>query len=191
MKVLIACEFSGVVRDAFAAKGHFAISCDLLQTEKPGNHFQGDVSILLKDNWDLIIAHPPCTYLANSGVRWLYEKGTLVRVKDRWDKMNEAAEFFKLFINHPCGKVCIENPIQHSWSNLPKPDQYIQPWQFGHGESKMVCLWLKGLKPLQYTNVVHGREAKVHRMAPGPDRQKNRSRFFTGIAEAMATQWSN
>lgn len=191
MRVLICCEFSGIVRDAFAAKGHDAWSCDLLPTEKPGNHYQCDVREVLNDKWDLIIAHPPCTYLANSGVRWLYEKGTLTRIKDRWDKMKEAAEFFKIFLNHPCDKICIENPIQHSWANLPKPDQRIQPWQFGHGETKAICLWLKGLRPLQYTDIVREREAKVHRMPPSPERWKNRSRFYTGVAAAMANQWAD
>jgi hypothetical protein len=136
--------------------------------------------------WDLIIAHPPCTRLTNAGVRWLHERNL-------WDELYAACEFFRLFLNHPCPRIAIENPIPHKYALERigrKYDQCVQPWQFGHGETKAVCLWLKGLPKLQPTDVVEGREARVHRMPPGPDRAKERSRFFTGIAEAMADQWT-
>lgn len=188
MKILVACEFSGTVRDAFLRAGHDAISCDILPSETPGPHYQGDVRHLLGERWDLIIAHPPCTYLANSGVRWLHTR------EGRWQQMREAAEFFRLFTEHPCPRVAVENPVMHGHAREiigRGPDQSVQPWQFGHGETKRVCLWLKGLPKLQPTEMVEGREARVHRMPPGPERQKERSRFFRGIAEAMAEQWGN
>lgn len=188
MKVLIACEFSGTVRDAFANKGHTAVSCDTLPSEKPGNHHQGDIREILDEDWDLIIAHPPCTYLCNSGVRWLKTN------ESRWQDLDRGAAFFNLFLNHKCPRVCIENPIPHKYAIQRFTDnqeytQLIQPHQFGHGETKAICLWLKGLPKLIPTDIVEGREARVHRMAPGPNRQKERSRFYTGIAEAMAEQW--
>ena len=189
MKILVACEFSGVVREAFAAKGHDTWSCDLLPTEQSGKHCQGDVRDILHDNWDLMIAHPPCTYLSNSGVRWLYKKGTMIKIEERWNAMYEAARFFRLFLDHPCKMVCIENPVPHGHAGLPQSTQRVQPYQFGHGETKMTCFWLKGLPLLQQTNVVFGREARIHRMSPSQKRAKLRSTTYKGIAEAMAEQW--
>ena len=186
MRVLIACEYSGIVRDAFTAAGHDAVSCDILETESPGPHYKGDVRDVLAQQWDMIIAHPPCTRLTNAGVRWLHER-------DLWEDLNEACRFFNLFLQHPCERIAVENPIMHKYAVARvgrKPDQIIQPWQFGHGETKAVGLWLKGLPKLTPTNIVEGREARVHRMSPGPDRSKLRSRFFEGIASAMAGQWS-
>lgn len=190
MKVLVACEFSGVVREAFRAYGHEAFSCDLLPSDWPSpNHYQGDVRDLLSEPWDLMIAHPPCTYLANSGVRWLYGgKGTVVD-NARWDEMEEAARFFQLLLDAPIERIAVENPIQHRHAALPKCDQIIQPWMFGHGETKATCLWLKGLPKLAPTNIVEGREGRVWYMSPGPDRWKERSRTLQGIANAMASQW--
>lgn len=191
MRVLVACEFSGTVRDAFMAAGHEAMSCDLLPSETPGTHFTGDIFHLLEQHpgrWDLMIAHPPCTYLANSGVQWLH------RQDGRWWKMVKGAEFFRRLLDADVPRIAIENPIMHKYSVKiigRRQDQVIQPWQFGHGETKAVCLWLKNLPSLVPTDVVEGREAKVHRMAPGPERQKERSRFFPGIAKAMADQWGS
>jgi len=178
MKVLVACEFSGIVRDAFIAKGHKAVSCDLLPTERPGPHIQGDVLEILDDGWDLILAFPPCTRLAVSGARWF--KG-----KER--EQQAAVEFFMRFTTGL--RYCIENPIGIMSTRYRKPDQIIQPWQFGHGETKATCLWLNGLPLLKPTNIVSGREARIHKMPPSPDRSKNRSRTFQGIANAMANQW--
>jgi len=186
MRVLVACEYSGIVRDAFTAAGHDAMSCDILDTESPGPHYKGDVRDVLAQQWDMIIAHPPCTRLTNAGVRWLHERNL-------WEDLNEACRFFNLFLEHPCERIAVENPIMHKYAVARvgrKPDQIIQPWQFGHGETKGVGLWLKGLPKLTPTNIVEGREARVHRMSPGPDRSKLRSRFFEGIAAAMAEQWS-
>ena len=183
MKVLIACEFSGIVRDAFAKMGHDVLSCDLLPTEKPGNHYQGDVMEILNEKWDLMIAHPPCTYLCNSGVRWLYSQ------TGRWLKMEDARKFFMLLYTANIPKICIENPIPHRHANLPPYTQIIQPYMFGHGETKATCLWLKNLPLLIPTNEVKGRKPRVHYESPGVDRWKNRSRTYTGIATAMAEQW--
>jgi len=180
MKVLVACEYSGRVRDAFLARGHDAISCDLLPSETPGPHYQGDVLDILGNGWDLIIAHPPCTHLAVSGARWFKEKQT---------EQAEALEFVRMLMNAPASRIASENPISVLSSRIRKPDQIIQPWQFGHGETKATCLWLKGLPKLKPTNIVEGREAKVHRMAPSPDRWKERSRTYEGVANAMAEQW--
>lgn len=180
MRVLVACEFSGLVREAFAAKGHDAWSCDLLDTEIPGQHIKGDVLDILNDGWDLMIAHPPCTHLAVSGARWF---------KNKQREQIEAIEFFMRLANCNIPRICIENPISIMSTKWRKPDQIIQPWQFGHGETKATCLWLKNLPLLQPTNVVEGREARVHKMSPGPDRWKERSRTYTGVAEAMAQQW--
>ena len=183
MRVLVACEYSGVVRDAFSAKGHDAISCDLLPTEVPGPHHEGDVCEILCEQWDLVIAHPPCTDLAVSGAKWFAQK--------REDgRQQESINFFMLFarLDH-VPRVCIENPVCIMSSVWRKPDQIIQPWQYGHGETKSTCLWLKGLPLLQPTNVVEGREHRVWKMPPGPDRWKERSRTFPGIAQAMADQW--
>jgi site-specific DNA-cytosine methylase len=182
MKVLVACEFSGTVRDAFARRGHIAVSCDLLPTETPGIHFQGDVRALLGMRWDLMICHPPCTHLAVSGARWF---------KDKQAEQAEALEFVRLLLDTPIPRIALENPVSIISSRIRKPDQVIQPWQFGHGEVKATCLWLKGLPRLIPTNVVEGREARVHKMPPGPNRWKERSRTFAGIAEAMAEQWGN
>ena len=196
MKVLIACEFSGIVREAFKAKGHDAWSCDLLDTEIPGQHIRDDIVKILYDGyWDLMIAHPPCTYLANSGVRWLYGENSGLR----WGKLLEALEFWNTLWIAPIDKKCMENPIPHKYakttvenvgvSGIGNYSQIIQPWQFGHGETKATCLWLKNLPKLEPTNIVGGRKGRVHREPPGPDRWKNRSRTYQGIAEAMANQW--
>lgn len=192
MKVLVACEFSGIVRDAFAERGHDAWSCDLLPTERPGQHIQGDIEYLLDEFWDLVIAHPPCTYLCNSGVRWLYDEDGS-RNLDRWQKMNKAAKFFKRLLNMGmAGKIAVENPIPHKYAVSiigRKYDQIIQPWQYGHGETKATCLWLKGLRKLGTTKLVAGREARIHKMTPSKDRGKLRSVTLPGIAKAMAEQW--
>jgi hypothetical protein len=180
VKVLVACEYSGVVRDAFIANGHEAISCDLLPTEKPGPHYQGDVFNIIHDGFDLMIAHPPCTHLCVSGARWFHLKKA---------EQAEALTFVEKLLNSPISKIALENPIGVISSKIRKPNQIIQPWQFGHGETKATCLWLKNLPKLRPTNIVDGREARVHKMPPGPDRWKNRSITYTGIAEAMANQW--
>ena len=180
MKILIACEFSGIVRDAFKTKGHYALSCDLLDTEKPGNHYTGNIRDLLNQQWDLMIAHPPCTHLAVSGARWFKEK-----IKEQ----KEALDFVRLLMNAPIEKICIENPVSIISSKIRKPDQIIQPWQFGHGETKATCLWLKNLPLLKPTNIVEGRENRIHRLPPSENRWKERSRTYQGIAEAMANQW--
>lgn len=183
MRVLVACEFSGVVREAFRKRGHIAWSCDILPAEDGSPwHHQWDILELLSTGkrWDLMIAHPPCTHLAVSGARWF---------KDKLKEQSEALDFVRALMNAPIPRICIENPISIISSRIRKPDQIIQPWQFGHGETKATCLWLKNLPLLVPTNIVEGREARVHKMPPGPDRWKERSRTFTGIAEAMAEQW--
>ena len=180
MRVLVACEFSGIVRDAFIKAGHNAMSCDLLPTESPGPHHQGDVLGILGDGWDLMIAHPPCTHLAVSGARWF---------KDKQKEQTEALEFVHALMAAPIGRWCIENPVSVISSKIRKPDQIIQPWQFGHGETKATCLWLQGLPNLVPTEIVKGREARVHKMPPSKYRWKNRSLTFPGIAQAMAEQW--
>lgn len=188
MRVLVACEYSGIVRDAFTAQGHHAMSADLLPTESPGPHYQGDVLDVLGDGWDLMVAHPPCTYLANSGVRWLHER------PERWAKLDDGAAFFRALLDAPVPRIAVENPVPHKYAVERigrKYDQTIQPYEFGHPESKRTCLWLEGLPPLVPTNVVNGREQRVWKMAPGPDRQKERSRFYSGIAQAMAGQWTD
>ena len=164
MRVLIACEFSGVVRDAFRERGHDAWSCDLLPTEREGPHIQGNVLPVAANTWDLLIAHPPCTFLCNSGVRWL------IGNKGRWKAMNSAAAFFNALLIGPVPRIAVENPIQHGYARdiLPLYQQLIQPWQFGHGETKATCLWLKNLPPLMPTEIVRGRRATVHRMPPSP-----------------------
>lgn len=189
MKVLVACEESQEVCEAFINAGHEAMSCDILPGAKGLPHHQGDIREVIWGDWDLIIGHPPCTYLANSGVRWLYTKEKKIDTQRLWD-IRVAADFFRLIWEAPAPMVCVENPIPHKWANLPKYSQIIQPWQFGHGETKATCLWLKGLPPLVPTNIVEGREQRVWRMPPGPDRTKMRSRTFPGIAKAMAAQWS-
>lgn len=201
MKVLVACEFSGRVREAFAKRGHYAVSCDLLETELPttknSEHYQGDVLEILSKDWDLIIAHPPCTYLAQSGVQWLK------KLPGRWDEMLNAVDFFNLFLSHPCPRICIENPIMHSYAKQrlinPNYTQKIQPYFFGHLERKQTCLWLKNLPKLKVTNNLEeqvlfmcaSETDRVHWESPGPDRQKNRSRTYLGVAEAMGEQWGN
>lgn len=198
MKVLIACEFSGIVREAFKNRGHDAWSCDLLPTEIPGQHILGDVISVLDQRWDMMIAHPPCTYLTNAGVRHLHSipsrTGRLPKIhgKERWDRMYEAAEFFKKLLEAPIKYIAVENPIPHRYAVNAigcKYHQLIQPWQFGHGETKATCLWLKGLPLLLPTDIVVGREHKVHHMPPSENRWKERSRTYTGIANAMAEQW--
>lgn len=169
------------MREAFTKRGHDVTSCDLLPTELEGKHYQGDVRDILNDGWDLMICHPPCTHLAVSGARWF---------KDKQQEQIEALEFVRLLLNAPIEKIALENPISIISSKIRKPDQIIQPWQFGHGETKATCLWLKNLPPLKPTNIVDGREARVHKMPPSPDRWKERSRTYQGIADAMAEQWS-
>ena len=180
MRVLVACEYSGRVRDAFLLKGHDAMSCDVLPTDAPGPHYQGDVLEIIDDGWDLMVAHPPCTHLAVSGARWF---------KDKLAEQEEALEFVRRLMGAPISRIAIENPISIISSRIRKPDQIIQPWQFGHGETKATCLWLNGLQKLVPTNIVSGRESRVHRMPPSPTRWKERSRTFYGIAAAMADQW--
>jgi site-specific DNA-cytosine methylase len=180
MKVLVACEYSGRVRDAFLKKGHDAISCDLLPTDSPGPHLQCDVLTVINDGWDLMIAHPPCTHLAVSGARWF---------KDKQQEQQEAIQFFMALANAPIHKIAIENPVGIMTTQWRKADQYIQPWQFGHGETKKTGLWLKNLPLLVPTNIVNGRDNKIHRMPPSKDRWKLRSLTYLGIAEAMAEQW--
>lgn len=190
VSVLVACEFSGVVRDAFRRQGAEAWSCDFEEPEGEWKnyHLQGDCRWWLKGpsapwDWDLVIAHPPCTYLCNSGVRWL--KGNPARQ----EKMREAADFFRSLHDAPIRHKCIENPVPHGHAGLPPYSQIIQPWQFGHGETKATCLWLHKLPPLKPTQIVSGRRPRVHHASPGPDRWKERSRTRPGIAEAMAVQW--
>jgi hypothetical protein len=195
MKVLIACEFSGIVRDAFIARGHDAMSCDLEPTERPGPHYQGDVFDCLYEPWDLIIAHPPCTYLSNSGVRWLKDN------LNRQQKRNDAVRFVKSLYSVPCERIAIENPIGHLSTAWMKPTQIIQPFHHGHPEWKSTCLWLRNLTKLEQSNPVDpdqtrgggkkpGRiSSRLHRLPPGPDRWRERSRTYPGIAAAMADQW--
>lgn len=185
VRVLVACEYSGVVRDSFAALGHDAMSCDLLPTEQPGNHYQGDVRDVLHDGWDLMVAHPPCTDLAVSGNAHMAAK-----IAD--GRTAAALEFVRFLMLQPqIPRIALENPVSVISSNLRKPDQIIQPWQFGHGEVKATCLWLKNLPALLPTDVVPGREPRVANMGPSDDRWKERSRTFTGIGAAMAAQWSD
>ncbi len=187
MRVLVACEFSGIVRDAFLEAGHDAMSVDLLPSESDhplGTHIQGDVRTLDLSWADLMIAHPPCTDLAVSGARWFKEK-----IAD--GRQGRALDFVQFLMDAPVERIAIENPISVISSKIRKPEQIIQPWQFGHGETKAICLWLKNLPPLEHTDVVEGREARVHRMPPSPDRWKDRSRFYPGIAQAMAAQWGD
>ena len=181
MRILVACEFSGVVRDAFRAQGHNAVSCDLLPSEQPGPHLQEDVLQVLDHGWDLMIAHPPCTHLAVSGARWF---------KDKKIEQAKALEFVEALLGCKIPKIALENPVSIISSHVRKPDQIIQPWQFGHNETKATCLWLKSLPKLMPSHIVEGREARVHKMPPSPDRWKNRSRTYVGIAQAMATQWA-
>jgi hypothetical protein len=183
VRVLVACEFSGVVRRAFRAKGHEAYSCDLLPSEddQTDQHLLGDVlGWIGHERWDLMIAHPPCTHLAVSGARWF---------KYKRREQQAALDFVWALWTAPVPRICVENPVSILSSHIGKPTQIIQPWQFGHGETKATCLWLKGLPKLQPTDVVEGRANRVHREPPGPNRWKNRSRTYEGIAAAMAEQW--
>ncbi len=182
MRVLVACEFSGVVRDAFKARGHDAMSCDLLPTERWGEHLVDDALLVARHcgKWDLMIAHPPCTHLAVSGARWFKEKQA---------EQEAALEFVRQLLAAPIPRIALENPISIISSRIRKPDQIIQPWQHGHGETKATCLWLKNLPKLVPTQIVEGREPRVHFASPGPDRWKERSRTLQGIADAMADQW--
>jgi nitrogen fixation protein len=195
MKILIACEYSGTVRDAFIAKGHDAISCDILPTDKPGPHYQGNVFDILDNGWDLMIAHPPCTYLTNSGVTWLHKDPS------RWEKLKDGAAFFKSLLNANIPKIAVENPIMHKYAKEliggVNQAQVVQPYMFGHLEQKATCLWLKNLPPLIPTNNVkeemmklsNKERQRLHWVSPGPDRWKIRSKTFEGIAKAMAEQW--
>ena len=201
MKVLIACEFSGTVREAFAAKGHDAWSCDILETEKPGQHYQLDaIDIAYAGGpWDLMIAHPPCTFLTVAANKWMkpeYAEKYPNRHKDR----ESAIKFFMDLMNAPIERICIENPIGIMSSHYRKPDQVVQPWMFGHGETKATCLWLKGLRPLIPTHIdgdafakqtPEGREQRLHKLPPSPNRWKERSRTYQGIADVMADAWGS
>lgn len=194
MRILIACEYSGAVRDAFLALGHDAMSCDLLPTDAPGPHYQGDVFDIIGDGWDLMIAHPPCTYLSSSGVRWLYEtpknpKPGVLYGEERQQAQTDAVQFVKDLLDAPTDRIAVENPQGVLSSLFRPPDQYIQPWEHGHGETKKTGLWLKNLPPLLPTDVVEGRENRIWRMAPSEDRWKLRSETYVGIARAMAAQW--
>ena len=203
MKVLIACEYSGAVRDAFIKKGHDAMSCDLLPTDVEGPHYQGSVTDILHDGWDLMIAHPPCTYLAVSGNRWLYNKDGS-RNEERWTNRREALDFVRLLMNAPIERIAVENPVSVISSEIRKPDQIIQPWQFGYEAQKTTCLWLKNLPKLKPTKIVGKGEfvtfksGKKHpawyaeafaKAKTKAERQKLRSKTFQGIADAMAEQW--
>lgn len=197
LRVLVACEFSGIVRRAFANRGHDAWSCDLLPAEDRSNkHITGDVRDILGNGWDMmIVAHPPCTRLCNSGVRWLTKPPAGKTLEQMWHDLDEGAALFSDLWNAPIEHIAVENPVMHKHAksrirNYQDPAQSVQPWQFGHGETKRTCLWLKNLPPLVPTDIVDGRKPRVHHMSPGPDRWKERSRFFPGIAEAMADQWS-
>ena len=203
MKILVACEESQAVTIEFRKLGHEAYSCDIEPCSggHPEWHIQGDVRMVLNLEWDMIIAHPPCTYLANSGVTWLYNKDGS-RNEKRWNELVKGGEFFRLFINHPCRKIAIENPIPHKYAVEiigRKYDQIIHPWQFGHPERKATCLWLKGLEPLKETDnrkaemllLPKNQQQRIHYMPPGPERAKMRSKTFPGIAKAMAEQWGD
>ena len=195
MRVLVACEYSGTVRDAFKAKGHYAMSCDILPTDVPGEHYQGDVFDILNDGWDLMVAHPPCTYLTNSGVSWLHKDPS------RWEKLDEGAAFFKALLEAPIERIAVENPIMHKYAKERiggvKQSQVVQPWMFGHMEQKATCLWLKGLPLLTETNNVKqammelpdNERQRLHYLPPSADRWKIRSKTYEGLARAMAEQW--
>jgi len=182
MKILIGCEYSGVVRDSFLRlnRKHDVVSCDILPSEKHGAHIQDDILNHLNENWNMLIAFPPCTHLCVSGARWF---------KDKEFEQKEGINFFMQMVNAPIEKICIENPIGIMSTSYRKPDQYIQPYQFGHGETKKTCLWLKNLPLLKPTNIVSGRINRIHNMSPSPTRGKIRSLTYTGIAHAMAEQW--
>ena len=195
MRVLVACEYSGTVRDAFASLGHDAMSCDILPTDVAGRHYQGNVLDVLDDGWDLMIAHPPCTYLTNAGVTWLH------RDPARWEMLDEGAAFFKVLLNANIPRIAVENPIMHKYAKERiggiQQSQVVQPWMFGHMEQKATCLWLKGLPMLKPTNNVKdemmklpkNQRERLHYLPPSPDRWKERSKTFDGVAKAMADQW--
>lgn len=194
MRVLVACEYSGAVRDAFIEGGHYAMSCDLLPTDKPGLHYQGDVFDIINDGWDLMIAHPPCTYLCNSGVHWLD------RTPGRWKDLIDGAVFFRKLWESGIPKICIENPVMHKYAKSiigADKTQTIQPWQFGEDASKATCLWLRGLPALVPTNIIkkdrysNQTASGQNNLPPGPDRWKLRSKTYQGIADAMASQWGS
>lgn len=191
MRLLIACEYSGIVRDAFTAKGHDAMSCDILPTESPGKHYQGDVRDILYEKWDMVIAHPPCTYTSNAGARFLYPKGVLN--EERLKKGILGRDLFMLIYNTQCKKICIENPLPSSVFCYPKHSQIIQPFEYGHPVRKKTYLWIRGLPLLFVTNITEVKQStKVAGNwfnKGGKERQKNRARTFQGIADAMATQW--
>ena len=183
MRVIVACEYSGRVREAFRKLGHDAWSCDILESEDDSEfHIQTRIEDIINDGWDLMIAHPPCTHLAVSGARHF-------KAKQESGVQQEALEFVRLLLEADIPKIALENPISIISSKIRKPDQIIQPWQFGHGETKATCLWLKGLPKLVPTNIVEGREQRIHKMPPSPTRWKERSRTYQGIADAMAKQW--
>lgn len=201
-KVLVACEFSGIVREAFRRNGYDAWSCDILDSEDNSPyHIKGDVSSILGDGWDAMVAHPPCTYLTVAGARWFYhpddkhlpvdERRPHPRYPDRRQQQEDALDFVRMFMNAPIKHIAIENPISVISTRIRKPDQIVQPWMFGHGETKQTCLWLKNLPHLKPTNIVEGREGKIHMMPPGPERWRERSRTFTGIGDAMGKQWGD
>ncbi len=182
MRVLVACEFSGRVRDAFLAARHDAVSCDLLPSQSPGPHYVGDVFEIINNGWDMMIAFPPCTYLCVSGARWWAQ---------RRKEQSHAIEFFMMLASAPIARIAIENPIGLMSTVWRKPDQIVHPWMFGHGETKATCLWLQGLPNLKPTAVVAGRENRIHKMPPTKDRGMMRSLTYQGVANAMATQWGN
>lgn len=198
MRILVACEYSGAVRDAFIAQGHDAMSCDLLPTDAPGPHYQGDVRDVLGDSWDLLVAHPPCQYLTLAGARWLYDDRPEHR--NRWQHMIDGATFFRMFLEARIPRIAVENPIMHGWASKivgRKQAQVVQPWMFGHPERKATALWLKGLSPLVPTDDVEAEmlalpraeQHRLHYLPPTADRWKLRSATFPGLAKAMAEQW--
>ena len=180
VRVLVACEYSGMVRDAFIARGHAAVSCDILPSDAPGPHLMLDVRDVLAASWDMLLAFPPCTHLAVSGARWWPSKQK---------EQAESLAFVQTLLDAPISKIAVENPVGKISTAIRKPDQIIQPWQYGHGETKATCLWLKGLPILSPSRIVEGREPRVHREPPGPDRWKRRSTTLAGVAAAMAAQW--
>ena len=200
MRVLVACEYSGVVRESFRRRGHDAWSCDLIESEDNSPyHIVGDVTEIINDNWDLMIAHPPCTYLTVAGARWFYhpddkhlqyeDRRPHPKYPDRRKQQEDALSFVQTLMNAPIPHIAIENPISVISSRIRRPNQIIQPWQFGHGETKSTCLWLKNLPTLTPTHIVEGRENRIHMMPPSKDRWKERSRTFYGIGDAMGEQW--
>ena len=199
MRVLVACEYSATVTNAFRERGHEAYSCDILPTDgNPDWHYLGYAIEVLSKGWDLLIGHAPCTYLTNAGARHLHDHTVNpdkpargLRGSKRWVALFEAAEFFNALAEAPVDRICIENPTPHKYARtlIGKYDQIVQPWQFGHGETKATCLWLKNLPKLEPTDIVEGREQRLHLLPPGPDRAKLRSKTFQGIADAMADQW--